>query len=126
MIDQLKALADENRMRIVNLLLNEELCVCELETILDMSQSNTSRHLTKLKHASIISSSKDAQWVHYKVSKDFRLNHGEMVNYLKEMLSKEEPYVTDFNKLRKYNELGLSCKDIKENSQRVVALIQEV
>lgn len=126
MIDQFKALADENRMRIVNLLLNAELCVCELETILEISQSNASRHLTKLKHAHIISSSKDAQWVHYKVSDAFRSSHKLLTEYLSEQLAVEEKYVSDLNKLNKYFELGLSCQDIREDNHRVIQLIQEV
>ena len=50
---------DENRIRILNLMLNAELCVCEIETILEMTQSNASRHLAKLKSAGIITSSKE-------------------------------------------------------------------
>lgn len=71
MIDVLKALADENRLRIIQLILQAELCVCEIETLLDMTQSNVSRHLSKLKQAGIIESSKDGQWVHYKISPNF-------------------------------------------------------
>ena len=44
MIEIMKALADENRLRIVHLLLQEQLCVCELEYVLQMSQTNVSRH----------------------------------------------------------------------------------
>ena len=54
----LKALADENRIRILNLLRNNELCVCDIEATLDIKQSNVSRHLNKLKMAGIIVSEK--------------------------------------------------------------------
>lgn len=50
----LKALADDTRLRILNILQEEELCVCEIETILNISQSNASRHLNKLINAKIL------------------------------------------------------------------------
>lgn len=125
MINLLKALADENRMRIYNLLQQKELCVCEIETILDMSQSNTSRHLTKLKQAGIISSSKDAQWVHYKVADPFIQDHNDLFVYFGKRLSKESPYVEDSSKIKKYFDLGLNCTDIRQDADRVVKLIRE-
>ena len=71
MLEIFKAMADENRLRIINILMNYELCVCELEVILNMTQSNVSRHLAKLKNGGIISSTKYAQWIHYKLDEDF-------------------------------------------------------
>ncbi|MDW5550431.1 metalloregulator ArsR/SmtB family transcription factor [Methanosarcina sp.] len=64
----LKALADENRIRILNLLKNRELCVCDIEAVLGIKQSNTSRHLNKLKIAGIIVSVKKSQWVYYRLN----------------------------------------------------------
>lgn len=124
MIELLKALADENRMRLYNLLQETELCVCELETLLLISQSNTSRHLNKLKQAGIISFSKEAQWVHYKVSDEFKEEHSDLAVYLNKSLSKKEPFVSDTAKMKKYFDLGLNCTDIKENSDRVIELIE--
>lgn len=63
----LKALADENRIRILNLLRNGELCVCDIEAVLGIKQSNTSRHLNRLKVAEIIVSEKKSQWVYYRL-----------------------------------------------------------
>ncbi|HET6450728.1 MAG TPA: metalloregulator ArsR/SmtB family transcription factor, partial [Spirochaetia bacterium] len=58
--DLLKALADTNRLRILNLLHEQTLCVCDLEAILELNQSNLSRHLSKLKQAGIVSARKEA------------------------------------------------------------------
>ena len=63
----IKALADENRLRILNLLRNGELCVCDIEAVLGIKQSNTSRHLNRLKVADIIASEKKSQWVYYRL-----------------------------------------------------------
>jgi len=123
MIELLKALADENRLRLFNVLLETDLCVCEIETILEMSQSNTSRHLLKLKNAKIIVSTKDAQWVHYKVSDSFKDNHKMLFEYLKEEVQKNELYNADRKRLIKYQSLNLTCTDIREDSNRVIQLI---
>lgn len=64
----LKALADENRIRILNLLKNGELCVCDIEDVLGIKQSNASRHLNRLKIAGIIASEKKSQWVYYRLN----------------------------------------------------------
>jgi len=46
-----KALADENRIRILNLLRSGELCGCDIESVMGVKQSNASRHLNRLKMA---------------------------------------------------------------------------
>ena len=63
-----KALADENRIRILNLLRRGELCGCDVESVLGVKQSNASRHLNRLKMAGIIVSRKQSQWVYYQLS----------------------------------------------------------
>jgi ArsR family transcriptional regulator len=61
----LKALADPNRLRILNLLHERTLCVCDLENILNLNQSNLSRHLATLRHAGIVSAEKKALFTYY-------------------------------------------------------------
>lgn len=71
-IDILKLIADKNRLRILNILYNKnKTCVCILEEILELNQSNLSRHLNKLKKAGIIIGEKRVQWVDYKISEEF-------------------------------------------------------
>jgi ArsR family transcriptional regulator len=61
----MKALADANRIRIMNLLHDQTLCVCDLEAILSLNQSNLSRHLAKLKHAGLVRAEKKALFTYY-------------------------------------------------------------
>jgi len=63
--DTLKALADPNRLRILNLLEDRTLCVCDLEEVLGLNQSNLSRHLTKLKSAGLVTSKKTGLFMYY-------------------------------------------------------------
>lgn len=63
-----KALSEEARVRILHLLMqNQELCISDLEHILDFTQTKTSRHVTYLKHAGLIGSRKKDQWTFYYV-----------------------------------------------------------
>lgn len=63
--ETLKALADPNRLRILNLLGDRTLCVCDLEEILQLNQSNLSRHLAKLKQAGLVTAQKKGLFMHY-------------------------------------------------------------
>ena len=82
-IDILKLIADNNRMRILNILHNKnKTCVCVLEDILGLNQSNLSRHLNKLKKAGIIIGEKRSQWVDYEISEKFLKEN----NFVKEIL----------------------------------------
>lgn len=60
-----KALADETRLRILNLLAQQELCVCDIMNILKIGQSKISRHLTYLKNAGWVTGRRDGLWMHY-------------------------------------------------------------
>ncbi|NLL37568.1 MAG: metalloregulator ArsR/SmtB family transcription factor [Fretibacterium sp.] len=60
-----KILGDETRLRILNLLFERELCVCDVMRVLDFTQSRASRHLLALKRAGLASDRKEAQWTHY-------------------------------------------------------------
>jgi ArsR family transcriptional regulator len=61
------ALSDKNRLRIVMMLMNKEMCVCEITQILGLSASTVSNHLSILKDIGLASDSKDGKWVNYKI-----------------------------------------------------------
>lgn len=124
LIKVFKALGDENRLRIVNLLIQEELCVCELETILDLSQSNVSRHLNKLKESNIVGSNKKAQWVHYYISHMFKINELFYGAICKELQSNEQ-CIKDTEKLKLYLNSNYTCEDIREDKSKVIQYLEE-
>ena len=67
--DLLKALSDETRLRIYSLLAKAELCVCEIEDILNLSQSLVSNHLAVLRRAGLVKARRDAEdarWIFYR------------------------------------------------------------
>ena len=68
-MDVLKALADENRMRALRALEGGELCVCQLVALLELAPSTVSKHLTILRAARLVDSRKDGRWMYYRLSK---------------------------------------------------------
>ncbi len=63
-----QALGDPTRLRIVGLLLNGEVCVCDLHASLDISQPKASRHLASLRRAGLVAARRDGLWVHYRLA----------------------------------------------------------
>lgn len=110
----MKALSDETRTRILNLLMYSELCVGELEHILKINQSNTSRHLSTLKNAKLITYEKKAQWIYYKVNEEALSRYGFLKVLLKDELPSIEKYAEDIKNLKNYKDSGKSCSDLKE------------
>lgn len=110
--EYLKALADTNTLRIVNLLLNKSLCVCELEALTDLKQSNLSRHLSKLSRGGIITRSKEAQWVYYSVSEDFMRDHALLLSYLKGQFKSDPIFIQDSKRFDIFKENEMNCTNI--------------
>ena len=65
-----KALSDDTRLRMIKLLHERELCVCELMQVLDMSQPRISRHMSVLKNAGLVEDRREGKWVHYSLRKE--------------------------------------------------------
>ncbi|MGH4052190.1 MAG: ArsR/SmtB family transcription factor [Clostridium sp.] len=99
MVDIFKALAEENRLRILALVLQGEMCVCEIEDCLNMTQSNVSRHLTALRRCGILASYKKAQWTYYKIDSNFIEKNGDLFAYLTKQLKQLHFYNSDKEKL---------------------------
>ncbi|GAB4483164.1 MAG: metalloregulator ArsR/SmtB family transcription factor [Thermodesulfovibrionales bacterium] len=63
-----KALSDETRLRIIKLLEQGELCVCDITAALNMVQPKVSFHLSTLKEAGLIKDRKQGKWIHYSIN----------------------------------------------------------
>lgn len=62
-----RALADRTRLRILNLMGTEEVCVCFFVEILKTNQPKISRHLAYLRRAGIVGARREGQWMHYRI-----------------------------------------------------------
>lgn len=65
--EQFKAISDPTRLKILYLLRDGELCVCEIIMALEKPQSTISHHLNVLKNAGFIKGRKEGVWIHYKL-----------------------------------------------------------
>ena len=63
------ALADKTRLRLLNLMRDEEVCVCFFTEVLGSSQPKISRHLAYLRSAGIVEARREGKWMHYSILK---------------------------------------------------------
>ena len=61
----MKALSDENRVRLLKILQERMMCVCEIQAALGIAQPTVSKHLRVLEQAGLVASAKDGLWVNY-------------------------------------------------------------
>lgn len=97
-----KTLGDDSRIRIFNLLRQKRCSVGEIQSILGISQSNTSRHLEKLKTAGLVEREKIAQWIYYSIDRQFLLANSSLMSFLDQELVKEFRCQKDNLELKKY------------------------
>jgi len=113
LLNILKAIADENRLRILCLLKEKPLYVCELEAILKVTQSNVSRHLAKLKDREIIEAEKEAQFVRYRMNEEIIKKYPFILNVIEEA-SKTENCKRDIETFRIMKPSGISICKVKK------------
>ncbi len=96
-----KVLADETRLRIINLLLEREMCVCELVEILGMFQPRISRHLNILRQAGLLYSWREGRWMHYAIKRKLPDYCETLLKGVKVKLSKNKIARIDLQKTTK-------------------------
>ena len=95
-----KGLAETSRLRIVNLLLQGELCVCDIQRILDMTQPSASRHLNYLKHAGLVADRRDGLRVFYRLAAEDAPVLRNLFEFLRGAFREESLFEGDVNQLR--------------------------
>lgn len=105
-----KALGDKNRLRIVKMLQQRPLCVCEITAVLKLATSTVSKHLSLLKNAKIIGDRKDGKWVEYYLnatSKNIFITG--LLPLIYYWLNDDEQITSDLEKLKTTDRIEL-CK----------------
>ncbi len=95
-------LTDLQRIRIVLLLKQRKLCVCELQSILGLSAPTVSKHLTIMKDLGILSSEKSGKWVNYFI--DFENLHSftrKLIGFIEDNFSDADIFRKDSEKVEK-------------------------
>jgi len=94
-VNVFKALSDPNRIRIVKMLSERELCMCEVRELLNLSNSTVSQHLTVLRDANLLLDSKDGKWV------NFRLNDKSENRFIRSIIALIKNSFDDDEKVQK-------------------------
>lgn len=105
-----RALADENRVRILMALRNRRLCVCQVTAFLDLAPSTTSKHLSILRQARLIESDKRGRWVYYRLADDSpRANIREALTWMKDSLASDPTIIEDETRIAEILRTEAAC-----------------
>ncbi len=97
-----KALADETRLRILTLLIEGELCVCEIMAALELPQSTVSRHLAYLRNSAWVSDRRQGVWMYYRLNDQAESLIRDMQPLLEKNLANSPAHSLALEKLRTF------------------------
>ncbi len=95
-----RALSDRTRLRILNLLRDGELCVCDLVTVLDVPQPTASRHLAYLRKTGLVAARKEGLWHYYRLTPAETSFHGKLLECVEAASLEVAQLTTDTKQLR--------------------------
>ena len=105
-----KALSDETRLRILNLLMERECCVCEVMQALEISQTRASRNLSALYEAGFLRLRKDGLWSVYSIDQEGMKEYlSEATKAVAKALEGNKVAALDRERLRKAERVGPGC-----------------
>jgi ArsR family transcriptional regulator len=93
-------LADRTRLRILNLLLHGELCGCDVQYVLGVSQSAVSRHLNYLKRAGLVQDRRHGYRVFYRLAESQGTGSSLLIEYLRHAFEQDKAFSNDLKGLR--------------------------
>jgi ArsR family transcriptional regulator, arsenate/arsenite/antimonite-responsive transcriptional repressor len=95
-----KGLADMTRLRILNLLLHGELCVCDIQFVLGSSQPNISRHLTYLRNSGLVLDRREGARIYYRLPPSDSEDRQHLFNFLQAAFRQEPGFGEDSRRLK--------------------------
>ena len=109
-VKAMKALSDETRLRIFNVLLERECCVCEVMQAQDISQTRASRNLGILHDAGFLKVRKEGLWSLYSVDRDgMKEYYPSLVDAVRKSLEDDEVAALDRKRLKTAERVGPGC-----------------
>ena len=96
-----QALGDNTRLRLLNLLGDQEVCVCYFVEILGGPQSKISRHLAYLRSAGIVEARREGKWMHYRIVVPPHVGAAQVLRQTLTWLKDEKQMHTDSQRLIK-------------------------
>lgn len=100
-VDQMfRAFSDRTRLRILNLLVGGELCVCDVVEVLGAPQPKVSRHLAYLRKAGLVEARKEGLWMYYRLSAPRNAFHAKLLDCLGSCFEDVPQLAKDAKKLK--------------------------
>lgn len=96
------ALADRTRLRLLNLMGDDEVCVCFFVEILGMSQPRISRHLAYLKKVGLVAARRDGKWMHYRIVSPANIDLARILTAVRQHLANNREMRRERQKLVKF------------------------
>ncbi|HKN19696.1 MAG TPA: metalloregulator ArsR/SmtB family transcription factor [Dissulfurispiraceae bacterium] len=103
-LDIIKLLSDESRLRILLLLTEKELCVCQIMGVLNMSQPLISRNLSLLLKAGFLEDRREGKLMFYKIKKVLPGKHMQLLSVVQELLKDDKTLKKDLRSLQDCSE----------------------
>jgi ArsR family transcriptional regulator len=118
-----KALSDESRLKMLWLLFNrEELCVCDVMAVLEITQSKASRHLAALRHIGIATDRKEGLWSYYSLCQPqdaLAKNHLKLLRTTLVKNPDAKPLLEKLNRWLKEKSRGASCVSNQNSLKKI-------
>jgi len=96
-----KALADQTRLRLINLIGDDEVCVCFFVEVLKTNQPKISRHLAYLKRAGVVAARREGKWMHYRLVEPADPHAARIFREVRSWLENNSAMMTDRARLKK-------------------------
>jgi ArsR family transcriptional regulator len=90
-----QALGDKTRLRLLNLMGDQEICVCYFVEILGQAQPKISRHLAYLRRAGIVEARREGKWMHYRIVMPPNIGATQVLRQTLSWLKDEKPMLAD-------------------------------
>lgn len=110
LVKAFKALSDETRLRILNLLLERECCVCEVMQVLDISEPRSSRNLSALYDAGFLKLRRQGLWALYSIDTEgLKPHYTNLLEAVKKALEGNDIALLDRQRLQQAERIGPNC-----------------
>lgn len=93
------ALADRTRLRLINLIGGDEVCVCFFAEVVGTNQPKISRHLAYLKKAGLVAARREGKWMHYRLVEPKNEMAAKIFRDIRQLIKKDEQMRRDTTKL---------------------------
>src|SRR5580700_11353040 len=96
-----RALGDPTRLRLLNLIADQEICVCYFTQVIGAPQPKISRHLAYLRRAGIVAARREGKWMHYSLLSPPEPHAAAILETTLEALQEDREFQRDFQRLNR-------------------------